>query len=95
MRVPAELAGEPLLDLLRATPATEYLVVEETGEIYGVLSTADVEKRLRRRHGPARLLAPARHRPGSARTRLRRTRMRPGGRPARPPRPDRRQTERP
>ncbi|MFG3283602.1 site-2 protease family protein [Streptomyces sp. NPDC048111] len=44
MRVPAELAGEPLLDLLRATPATEYLVVEETGEIYGVLSAADVEK---------------------------------------------------
>jgi Zn-dependent protease len=44
MRVPAELAGEELLDHLRATPATEYLVVEETGEIYGVLSTADVEK---------------------------------------------------
>ncbi|WP_307129030.1 site-2 protease family protein [Streptomyces sp. B1I3] len=44
MRVPAELAGEALLDRLKATPATEYLVVEETGEIYGVLSTADVER---------------------------------------------------
>ncbi|WP_240649094.1 site-2 protease family protein [Streptomyces sp. Z26] len=44
MRVPAELAGEELLDHLRAAPATEYLVVEETGEIYGVLSTGDVEK---------------------------------------------------
>ncbi|MFG2286285.1 site-2 protease family protein [Streptomyces sp. NPDC048595] len=44
MRVSAELAGEDLLDYLRATPATEYLVVEETGEIYGVLSTADVER---------------------------------------------------
>ncbi|MGW7368575.1 site-2 protease family protein [Streptomyces sp. NPDC054841] len=44
MRVPAELAGEALLDRLRATPASEYLVVEETGEIYGVLSTADVER---------------------------------------------------
>ncbi|AXK32221.1 site-2 protease family protein [Streptomyces armeniacus] len=44
MRVPAELAGEDLLDHLRAAPATEYLVVEETGEIYGVLSTGDVEK---------------------------------------------------
>lgn len=44
MRVPAELAGEALLDRLRAAPATEYLVVEETGEIYGVLSTADVER---------------------------------------------------
>ncbi len=45
MKVPAELAlSEALLDRLKATPATEYLVVEETGEIYGVLSTADVER---------------------------------------------------
>ncbi len=44
MRIPAELAGEALLDRLRAAPATEYLVIEETGEIYGVLSTADVER---------------------------------------------------
>ncbi|MEU5124455.1 site-2 protease family protein [Streptomyces asoensis] len=44
MRVSAELAGEDLLDVLRATPATEYLVVEETGEIFGVLSAADVER---------------------------------------------------
>ncbi|MEV6314947.1 site-2 protease family protein [Streptomyces sp. NPDC051776] len=44
MRVSAELSGEELLDTLRATPATEYLVLEETGEIYGVLSTADVER---------------------------------------------------
>ncbi|MFJ9539456.1 site-2 protease family protein [Streptomyces sp. NPDC101225] len=44
MRVSAELAGEDLLDVLRATPATEYLVVEETGAIYGVLSAADVER---------------------------------------------------
>ncbi|MGW0933254.1 site-2 protease family protein [Streptomyces sp. NPDC002644] len=44
MRVSAELDGEELLDALRAHPATEYLVVEETGEIYGVLSAADVEQ---------------------------------------------------
>ncbi|WP_408907250.1 site-2 protease family protein [Streptomyces cavernicola] len=44
MRVSADLAGEDLIDTLRATPATEYLVVEPTGEIYGVLSTADVER---------------------------------------------------
>ncbi|OON82272.1 site-2 protease family protein [Streptomyces tsukubensis] len=44
MRVPAELAGEPLLDTLRSHPATEYLVVEDGGEIYGVLSAADVER---------------------------------------------------
>ncbi|MGC5346624.1 site-2 protease family protein [Streptomyces sp. DT24] len=44
MTVPAELSGEALLDRLKATPATEYLVVEETGQIYGVLSTVDVER---------------------------------------------------
>ncbi|WP_399127995.1 site-2 protease family protein [Actinacidiphila sp. ITFR-21] len=44
MRVSAELSGEELLDRLRANPATEYLVIEPTGEIYGVLSTADVER---------------------------------------------------
>ncbi|MFE3098627.1 site-2 protease family protein [Streptomyces sp. NPDC059248] len=44
MRMPADLVGEPLLEHLRTTPATEYLVVEDTGEIYGVLSTTDVER---------------------------------------------------
>ncbi|MFD4263446.1 site-2 protease family protein [Streptomyces sp. NPDC058534] len=44
MRVSAELSGEELLDALRANPASEYLVIEETGEIYGVLSAADVER---------------------------------------------------
>ncbi|MBM7168230.1 site-2 protease family protein [Streptomyces sp. G44] len=44
MRISAELTGEELLDTLRATPATEYLVVEDSGEIYGVLSAADVER---------------------------------------------------
>ncbi|MFJ5723415.1 site-2 protease family protein [Streptomyces sp. NPDC093149] len=44
MKISAELSGEALLDRLKASPATEYLVLEETGEIYGVLSTADVER---------------------------------------------------
>ncbi len=44
MKVSAELTGEELLDRLRATPATEYLVLETGGAIYGVLSTLDVEK---------------------------------------------------
>ncbi|MFH8992157.1 site-2 protease family protein [Streptomyces sp. NPDC017940] len=44
MRIPADVAGEDLLDRLRTTPASEYLVVEESGEIYGVLSAADVER---------------------------------------------------
>jgi hypothetical protein len=32
-------------------PASEYLVVESTGEIYGVLATADVERALSRAPG--------------------------------------------
>ncbi|MFD7033023.1 site-2 protease family protein [Streptomyces sp. NPDC098789] len=44
MKVSAELSGEDLLDRLRAHPASEYLVLEPGGEIYGVLSTLDVEK---------------------------------------------------
>ncbi|MEH6379958.1 site-2 protease family protein, partial [Streptomyces sp. KLMMK] len=44
MRISADLSGEELLDTLRATPATEYLVVEATGEVYGVLATTDVER---------------------------------------------------
>ncbi|MGW0658875.1 site-2 protease family protein [Streptodolium elevatio] len=43
MRVPADLAGEDLLAALRATPASEYLVVEADGSVYGVLSRSDVE----------------------------------------------------
>lgn len=44
LRISAELAGEDLIERLRQSPATEYLVVEETGEIYGVLATHDVER---------------------------------------------------
>ncbi|AXQ58043.1 MULTISPECIES: site-2 protease family protein [Streptomyces] len=43
-RVPAELAGEELLERLRAHPASEYLVVEEDGAVYGVLAASDVER---------------------------------------------------
>jgi Zn-dependent protease len=40
----AELAGEELIEALRETPATEYLVVEPGGEVYGVLATSDIEQ---------------------------------------------------
>nr|WP_308442317.1 site-2 protease family protein [Planotetraspora kaengkrachanensis] len=40
----ADLEGESLLDAMRGTPAAEYLLVEQGGEIYGVLSTADVNR---------------------------------------------------
>ncbi|WP_406289641.1 site-2 protease family protein [Embleya sp. NBC_00896] len=43
MRVGADLAGEDLLVAMRAAPASEYLVVERDGGVYGVLSRTDVE----------------------------------------------------
>ena len=39
----ADLSGEDLLNALRRTPATEYLLVEPDGRIYGVLASADVD----------------------------------------------------
>jgi CBS domain-containing protein len=43
MTVGAELTGEALLDVLRANPAPEYLVVEPDGSIVGVLAASDVQ----------------------------------------------------
>ena len=45
-RVVADLEGEELVQALVAQPASEYLVVETNGDIYGVLATADVERAL-------------------------------------------------
>lgn len=45
--VPAELTGEDLIRHLDATPATEYLVIETTGAIVGVLATEDIKKAVR------------------------------------------------
>jgi Zn-dependent protease/CBS domain-containing protein len=42
----AGLTGEPLLEALRVTPATEYLVVEPDGRVLGVLVAADLVKAL-------------------------------------------------
>ncbi|MGI5272039.1 site-2 protease family protein [Nonomuraea sp. CA-218870] len=44
MVLAADLVGEPLIDAMRDAPAGEYLLVERGGEIYGVLSTADVNR---------------------------------------------------
>ncbi len=41
---PADLAGEPLIRAMQATPATEYLLVEADGSIFGVLVTEDVDR---------------------------------------------------
>lgn len=39
----AELEGEPLLRAMNRTPATEYVLVETDGSIFGVLVTKDVD----------------------------------------------------
>jgi hypothetical protein len=39
----ADLDGENLLRAMQATPATEYVLVEGNGEVYGVLATSDVD----------------------------------------------------
>jgi Zn-dependent protease len=41
--IDAGLEGEALVRAMQAAPATEYLVVEPTGEVYGVLAAADVD----------------------------------------------------
>ncbi|MGZ4429802.1 MAG: M50 family metallopeptidase [Nocardioidaceae bacterium] len=41
---PADLAGEPLVRAMQRTPASEYLLVEGDGSIFGVLATEDVDR---------------------------------------------------
>lgn len=40
----ADLQGEPLVRAMSGTPASEYLVIEPDGQVYGVLSSADVDR---------------------------------------------------
>jgi Zn-dependent protease/CBS domain-containing protein len=39
----ADLSGMSLLDAIRRAPATEYLLVEPSGQVYGVLAARDVD----------------------------------------------------
>ncbi|GAB2645679.1 site-2 protease family protein [Kribbella swartbergensis] len=41
--------GEEILKTLRENPASEYLVLDATGSVYGVLATADIEQAFRTR----------------------------------------------
>ena len=43
MVLPADLSGMALLDAMRRAPATEYLLVEPSGQVYGVLAAKDVD----------------------------------------------------
>ncbi len=38
------VAGEPLIRAMQRTPATEYLLRERDGTVYGVLVTDDVDR---------------------------------------------------
>jgi signal-transduction protein with cAMP-binding, CBS, and nucleotidyltransferase domain len=44
LTLPADIAGEALIRAMQQTPATEYLLVEDDGSVYGVLSTKDVDE---------------------------------------------------
>lgn len=44
LSLPADIQGEELVKAITRTPAAEYLLLEEDGRIYGVLSTADVDR---------------------------------------------------
>ena len=47
LSLPATLVGEDLITAISNLPAPEYLLVEEDGGIYGVLTTADVDRAFR------------------------------------------------
>ena len=41
--LPADISGMALLDAVRRAPASEYLLVEPSGQVYGVLATRDLD----------------------------------------------------
>ncbi len=42
--LPADLAGMALLDAVRKTPASEYLLIEPSGQVFGVLAASDLDQ---------------------------------------------------
>jgi Zn-dependent protease/antitoxin (DNA-binding transcriptional repressor) of toxin-antitoxin stability system len=47
LTLPADISGSALLTALRTTPASEYVLLDESGGVFGVLATADVARQLR------------------------------------------------
>jgi Zn-dependent protease/CBS domain-containing protein len=47
LSLPADISGEPLLRAMNKTPATEYVLIETDGSIYGVLVAKDVDEAFR------------------------------------------------
>ena len=50
LTLPADISGEALLLAMQSSPATEYVLVEADGDIFGVLSTADVDAAFSAQH---------------------------------------------
>jgi Zn-dependent protease len=44
LQLPADIAGEPMIRAMQRTPASEYLLREDDGAIFGVLVTDDVDR---------------------------------------------------
>jgi Zn-dependent protease/CBS domain-containing protein len=44
LKLPADLSGEELIIALRRAPASEYLLIEPDGTVYGVLAVSDVDR---------------------------------------------------
>lgn len=47
LSLPVSIAGEDLVRAINRSPASEYLLVEADGSVYGVLTTADVDQAFR------------------------------------------------
>lgn len=47
LRLPADLAGEELVEAITATPSGEFVLLEPDGTVYGVLTTIDVDRAYR------------------------------------------------
>jgi Zn-dependent protease len=44
MVLPADLSGADLIEAVQRTPSTEYLLIEPSGQIYGVLAATDLDR---------------------------------------------------
>jgi Zn-dependent protease len=42
--LPADLSGLPLIEAVRKSPASEYLLIEPSGQVYGVLAASDLDQ---------------------------------------------------
>ncbi|GAA1535445.1 site-2 protease family protein [Nocardioides humi] len=48
LTLPVRISGSDLLDTVRATPASEYVLLDDEGRVYGVLAAADLLRAVRR-----------------------------------------------